>query len=69
MAKFFIIAGLGIALVGALMLFFPGIFSWFGKLPGDVRVEKGSTFISFPVTTMILVSIVLTILLNLFFRR
>ena len=69
MAKLLIIAGLGIALVGVLMLFFPGIFSWFGKLPGDVRVEKGSTFFSFPVTTMILISVVLTILLNLFFRR
>ena len=69
MAKLLIIAGLGIALVGALMLFFPGIFSWFGKLPGDVRVEKGSTLFSFPITTMILISVVLTILLNLFFRR
>ena len=69
MAKIIIIVGLGITLVGALMLFFPGIFSWFGKLPGDVRIEKGSTFISFPVTTMILISVILTILLNLFFRR
>ncbi len=69
MAKLLIIVGLGIALLGALVLFFPGIFSWFGKLPGDVRIEKGSTFISFPVTTMILISVVLTVLLNLFFRR
>ena len=44
----------------------PGLFSWFGKLPGDIRVdsERGRVFI--PITSMIVVSVVLTLLLNLF---
>ena len=42
--------------------------SWFGKLPGDIRIqgEKGGVFI--PLTSMIIVSVVLTIVVN-FLRR
>ena len=53
-------------LLGVILHFFPSAFSWFGKLPGDIHYEsdKGTVFI--PITSMILVSIVLTILINLF---
>jgi len=42
-------------------------FSW--RLPGDIFIQKGNFTIFFPVVTCIVLSIVLTILLNIFFRR
>jgi Protein of unknown function (DUF2905) len=47
---------------------FPALFSWLGKLPGDISVQKGNYSFYFPVATCILVSIVLT-LLSWLFRR
>jgi hypothetical protein len=41
---------------------------WFGRLPGDVRIERGNSVFYFPVVTCIIVSIVLTLLMS-FFRR
>lgn len=67
--KALLIAGLVIAALGALLWRMPGLFSWFGRLPGDTHVERGNTSFHFPVVTMIVVSIILTILLNLFLRR
>jgi hypothetical protein len=61
MARGLILVGLGIALLGVVLLFFPRAFSWFGRLPGDIRTET----VFFPVTSMLLVSGVLTLLLNL----
>lgn len=61
MARGLILAGLGVALLGVVLLFFPRAFTWFGRLPGDIRTET----VFFPVTSMLLVSGVLTLLLNL----
>lgn len=69
MAKMLIIIGLLVALVGLLLQVAPGLFGWFGHLPGDIRREgeHGSVFI--PITSMIVVSIIASIIINLFFRR
>ena len=40
---------------------------WFGRLPGDIRIEDEHRSFFFPITSMIVIS--LTLLLNLFFRR
>jgi len=50
------------------MHFAPWLVGWFGKLPGDIRIEseKGRVFI--PVTSMLIISIILTLLVNLFRR-
>ncbi len=68
MGKFLIIVGLAVAAVGALLVFAPGALSWFGKLPGDIRIEKGNGLIFIPITSMIIVSVVLTLILNLLKR-
>lgn len=39
------------------------------RLPGDVAIERGNTRFYFPLGTSILVSLILTVVLNLFFRR
>ena len=54
------LVGLGIVALGLLM--WSGALGWFGRLPGDVRVERDGLRIFFPLTSMILLSIALTLL-------
>lgn len=68
-AKILMLAGLALLAAGVILYFVPGALGWFGKLPGDINIERGSTRIFFPLTSMIIVSLVLTLLVNLFFRR
>jgi hypothetical protein len=64
MAKLLIVLGLAIAAVGAAMwLGLP-----LGRLPGDIVVRRGAFSFSFPLTTCVLVSVVLTVLLALLRR-
>ena len=66
MAKWIMLLGALIFVLGAVLHFAPWALNWFGKLPGDIRIEseRGSIFI--PVTSMLVVSIILTIILHLF---
>ena len=66
MGKILIVVGLLAVVAGLIIQFAPQAFSWFGKLPGDIRYEKGNTKIFFPLTTMILLSLGLTLLLRFF---
>lgn len=59
------VLGLGLVLLGALVRFVPGLFSWFGHLPGDVRVEGENSRLYVPLTSMVLVSVAVTLVLNL----
>ncbi len=58
--------GLLLALVGALVWL--GAFRWFGHLPGDLRIVGERTRLFVPLTSMLIVSLVLTLLVNLFQR-
>ena len=69
MGKMLIIAGAVLLLAGLLLTWAPGVLGWFGRLPGDIRIERPSGSVFIPVTSSILISLVLTLLLNLFFRR
>ena len=62
-ALLIIAAGVVVILIGVLV--YVGGLSWFGRLPGDIRYERGGTRIYFPITSMILVSIVLSLVLGL----
>lgn len=68
MGKTIIYIGLVLVAVGAVMRYAPWAVSWFGKLPGDIRYQSGSTRVFIPITSMIIVSVVLTVLVNLFRR-
>lgn len=64
--------GLGVLLIVAGIAARLGWFSWFGHLPGDIRSKTGRTTVFFPVTSMIVLSVVATVVVNLidhFFRR
>jgi hypothetical protein len=69
MGKILIITGAVLLLAGLLLTWAPGLLGWFGRLPGDIRIERPSGSVFIPVTSSILISLVLTLLLNLFFRR
>jgi len=62
------IAGALLLLIGAALQYAPWLVSWFGRLPGDIRYESGSSRVFIPITSMILLSVVLTIIVNLFRR-
>jgi len=63
--KWIIVAGVIIVVAGIIIYFFHNKLNWLGKLPGDIRVEKENFRFYFPITTMIIVSIVLTVLINI----
>jgi Protein of unknown function (DUF2905) len=63
-------AGIVTVVVGILL--WAGGLSWFGRLPGDIRIERGNVRIYIPVISMLLISAVATIVLSLLrylFRR
>ena len=53
--------GFVVILIGVVM--YAGGLGWFGRLPGDIRVERGNTRFYIPVTTMIVISVGLSVLL------
>jgi Protein of unknown function (DUF2905) len=55
----------GLAIVALGLLIWSGALSWFGRLPGDVRIERDGLRIYFPLTSMILVSVGMSLLLYL----
>ena len=59
-------AGLLMAIVGVLIYF--GALSWFGRLPGDIRVERDNLRIYVPITSLLLISAALSILIYLLGR-
>ncbi|GBF35327.1 hypothetical protein DCCM_4450 [Desulfocucumis palustris] len=66
--KIIVIMGIILVVTGLLLMFSGKIFN-FGKLPGDILIRKGNFTFYFPLVSMILLSILLTVILNLFFRR
>ena len=61
-----IFGGIALVVIGAMVRL--GWFSWFGRLPGDIRSEGDNVSVFFPITSMIIVSVAATVLLNLFDR-
>jgi len=64
-AKSIIIIGLILVVTGFTIMYFPKLFSWFGNLPGDIKIERENSRLFIPVGSMILISVVLSILFNL----
>ena len=56
-----LIAAAGVVLVIVGLLAWAGWLSWFGRLPGDIRVERPSVRVYVPITSMILVSVLLSV--------
>lgn len=57
-----LLAAAGVVVVVLGLLVASGALAWFGRLPGDFRWSSGNTRVYVPITTMVLVSLVLTLL-------
>ncbi|HEV2768244.1 MAG TPA: DUF2905 family protein [Acidimicrobiales bacterium] len=67
LAKILVVAGIVLVVAGLLVGVGSGL--GLGRLPGDLRFGSDNVRVYVPLTTMIIVSVVLTIVVNLFFRR
>jgi len=63
--KIIIIIGVFIAVAGVIIYFSGGKLNFLGRLPGDIRFEKGNSTFYFPVVTCILLSVIVTILIRI----
>lgn len=58
-----VIVALGLVVVVIGLLAWAGALSWFGRLPGDIRIERPNARVYVPITSMLVLSIVLSVLL------
>lgn len=67
LGRFLVVIGILLAVVGGLAM--AGIRLPFGRLPGDIAItgDRGGIFL--PLGTMVVISVVLSVLANLFLRR
>ncbi|WP_165075475.1 DUF2905 domain-containing protein [Paludisphaera rhizosphaerae] len=61
MGPVIILVGFGVILLGLVV--WSGALSWFGRLPGDIRIERPGVSVFAPITSMIVVSLVLSAVL------
>lgn len=59
-----IVFGVVMIAVGAVLWLWPQV-PWLGRLPGDIHVERPGFRFSFPIVTCLLISVVVTVVLNL----
>ncbi len=69
LGRFLIVIGIALVVVG-LILSYSGFFSWLklGRLPGDILVKRENFQFYFPITTCILLSLILTLVVYLIKR-
>jgi hypothetical protein len=67
LGRVLVIIGIVLVVVGGLAVL--GVRLPFGRLPGDIAIEGERGGFYFPIVTMIVISVILTILVNLFLRR
>ena len=63
-----VVLGIAVVVVGLVLMVAPSI-PWLGKLPGDILVRRERATFYFPIVTCLVVSVVLTVILNMFFRN
>jgi len=68
LGRLLIVFGVLLVIAG-LLLTLGGRIPWLGRLPGDIHVQRGSWSFYFPLTTSILISVVLSLVLAFLSRR
>ena len=63
--KYIIMIGLGLVALGLVVYFFHDKLHWIGRLPGDIRIQNEHLRFYFPITTMLLLSLLVSLLLHL----
>jgi glycerol uptake facilitator-like aquaporin len=67
--KIITFVGIVLVLIGLAVSYAPWLVNWFGRLPGDIRIQNEKSFVFIPIVSMLIVSIILTLIINLFFRK
>lgn len=68
LARFLVIAGIALIAAGGVVYLLGRLNLPLGRLPGDIRIQRENFACLFPLTTMILLSVGLTVVLNIIFR-
>ena len=68
LGKILIVSGILLVVVGVIVSFSPK-FPWLGRLPGDIFIQRGNFTFSFPLATCLVLSLLLAVFINLFFRQ
>ena len=63
--KYIIVAGGLLLLIGVIIYFFHNKLNWIGNLPGDIKIEKENFRFYFPITTLILASVLINIIVRI----
>lgn len=63
--KLLIVVGVVLVIAGIIVYFAGDKLSWLGRLPGDIRIERENFKFYFPITTMIIISIVVTLIIKI----
>lgn len=63
--KYIILIGAAVVVIGIVIYFFHDKLNWIGHLPGDIRIEKENFRFYFPITTMIIFSVLLTVIVSI----
>ncbi len=67
-AKLITIAGVVLVFIGLALQFAPWLLNWFGRLPGDIRIKNEHSFIFMPITSMLIISVIFSIVMALLRR-
>lgn len=65
LGKLLMLIGVGIVLFGAIIYFWGNKLGWIGNLPGDIRIERENFRFYFPITTMVLASLLISLILRI----
>jgi hypothetical protein len=66
--KYIMIIGGLVILTGLIVYLFHDKLNWIGRLPGDIRIERENFRFYFPVTTMIIASVLITVIIQIIRR-
>jgi hypothetical protein len=64
-AKYLILIGAAILVLGIFIYFFGGSMKWFGHLPGDIRIHRENFSFYFPITTLILINLLIFLIFRI----
>jgi hypothetical protein len=66
--RLLILIGVVLVAIGLLLTYLPGAVSWFGRLPGDIRLEGEKVRFYFPLTSLFILSIAISVVIHLIRR-
>jgi hypothetical protein len=69
LGKLLMIIGVIAIVIGSIVSYAPWLINWFGKLPFDIHIQTENSNVFIPITSMLIISGLLTLIVNLFFRR